>query len=372
MIHAGDRKDSKRPQRNLTNKQVALFSHLSQWQKESSDDQKANLSRQELHPDIIRVGQQIASGTIIGSSARAVAMLTAIKSFITAYKTPVNQALSRDMDLKLKPVVRYLDECRQKSVSMTNAINYLKKCVVKIPPTMSEPQAKQKLLQDIDLFINDRILIAGTAIVIEGQKRISNGDVILTYSMSSVVERTLIAAHTGGKRFRVVVVDARPKLEGKVLLSRLVAAGLQCSYILLPAIGHVISEVTKVFLGAHSVLANGATVARTGSALVGVMAQEFHVPVLVFCETYKFDDAVQLNSFSSNELGNPDDLVATGRGEPRLDYLVDWRDMRQLKLLNLAYDVMPVEFVKLVVSEYGQVPPTSISAMIREYHKTQT
>ena len=48
-----------------------------------------------------------------------------------------------------------------------------------------------------------------------------DGDVILTYARSYVVEKSLIGAYHEGKKFKVIVVDARPHNEGKVLLNEL-------------------------------------------------------------------------------------------------------------------------------------------------------
>ena len=48
-----------------------------------------------------------------------------------------------------------------------------------------------------------------------------------------------------GKRFRVVVLDARPHNEGRALLRHLLEAGLCASYCLLNAAAYIISEVTK-------------------------------------------------------------------------------------------------------------------------------
>ena len=60
--------------------------------------------------------------------------------------------------------------------------------------------------------------------------------------------------------------------------------------------------MSKVFLGAHALLANGYVKSRVGSSMVAMMAQAFNVPVLVCCETYKFCDRVQTDSFVCNEL----------------------------------------------------------------------
>lgn len=83
-------------------------------------------------------------------------------------------------------------------------------------------------------------------------------------------------------------------------------------------------------------------------------------PLQVCCETYKFTERVLLDAICYNELGDPDDLV--GADGP----VADWRDMPQLKLLNLMYDVTPTKFITMVVTEAGVIPPTSVPVIIRE------
>ena len=58
-----------------------------------------------------------------------------------------------------------------------------------------------------------------------------------------------------------------------------------------------------MFLGAHALLANGYVMSRVGTSQVALVAKAFNVPVLVCCETYKFCERVQTDSFVSNELG---------------------------------------------------------------------
>ena len=55
-----------------------------------------------------------------------------------------------------------------------------------------------------------------------------------------------------GKRFRVVVLDARPHNEGRALLRHLLEAGLCASYCLLNAAAYIMSEVTKVRTSRHA------------------------------------------------------------------------------------------------------------------------
>ena len=57
-----------------------------------------------------------------------------------------------------------------------------------------------------------------------------------------------------------------------------------------------------MLLGAHAVLANGGVMSRVGASQVALVAKAFNVPVLVCCETYKFSERVQTDSFVFNEL----------------------------------------------------------------------
>ena len=88
------------------------------------------------------------------------------------------------------------------------------------------------------------------------------------------------------------------------MLSVLSRAGIPCTYLLLPAFGSIIAEVSTVFLGAHSIHTNGAVYSRAGTALVAMMAKQHSIPVVICCETYKFSENVQLDSFTKNELGS--------------------------------------------------------------------
>ena len=72
-----------------------------------------------------------------------------------------------------------------------------------------------------------------------------DGDVILTFAHSHVVALALQEA-ARLKSFRVLVVDARPELEGRLMLQKLLQAGVACSYVHINAMSYAIREVTKV------------------------------------------------------------------------------------------------------------------------------
>jgi translation initiation factor eIF-2B subunit delta len=64
--------------------------------------------------------------------------------------------------------------------------------------------------------------------------------------------------------------------------------------------------------------------------------------------------------------GNPDELVRTGV-EDKPDLLKEWKNVPELKLLHLMYDVTPPEFIDMVITEVGIVPVTSVPVILREY-----
>lgn len=325
----------------------------------------------------------------------------------------------------------------------------------------------------MDDFVRQRIEYADQLIAKQVAKRIENGDTILTYARSFVVEMALIrAACEMNKQFNIIIVDSRPSFEGKVLMKNLVKAfksdrksnaknNVTISYTLINSISYVCKNVNKIFLGASSVLSNGAVVSRVGVANIALIAHSYKIPVAICCETYKFSERVQIDAICSNEIGDPDALIKdnsnikndahnsdpilnrmvsmrkqaqyrqlhnsgygnrgsgggsqspvlldTGRfdddsslfddiggsgggfdassgayggvndtdgqsqqfqsGTGDKSILSDWRNIDGLKILNLKYDLTPAEFVTMVITENGVIPPTSAPVIIREYHK---
>ncbi|XP_077186160.1 translation initiation factor eIF2B subunit delta [Paroedura picta] len=341
---------------------VSLFSHLHQYSRKELLTQQMSIPASAIHPAVVRLGLQYSQGIINGSNARCIALLRVFKQVIADYTTPANEELSRDLVNKLKPYISFLNQCRPLSASMGNAIKFLKKEISGLPGNMREEEAKGVLQDTIDKYVREKIVLAAEAISKSAFEKINDGDVILVYGCSSLVSRTLCDAHAKGRAFQVVVVDSRPRLEGRETLRQLVKQGVRCSYVLINAISYVLPEVSKVLLGAHALLANGSVMSRMGTSQIALISKAHNVPVLVCCETYKFCDRVQTDSFVSNELDDPDDLIVPQRGKIPL---ANWQESKSLRLLNLVYDVTPMELVDLVITDLGMIPCTSVPVVLR-------
>jgi translation initiation factor eIF-2B subunit delta len=319
-----------------------------------------------------------AHGEIRGANARCRAMFQVFSTVLDDYfpgdhadtttSTSTTSATgSSSLDIRahfdqfvLKPSFTFwTTRCRPHSVSMGNAFTFLKTAVASLSRDISLVDMKETLKETIERYLSERLEYAGRAIAQHAMAKMEHGDVVLTYGKSETIPVLLTTAKQEGINFYVWVVDSRPLLEGKLMLQKLVEADIPCGYIQLNALTYVMQQVTKVFLGAKALMSNGSIYGRIGTAGVALLAKDKNIPVLVCCETYKISNKVQLESITQNELGNPEALV---HGES----LNNWKDVPNLKLLNLLYDVTPAEFVSGVVTEVGIIPPTSIAVLLRE------
>ena len=124
-----------------------------------------------------------------------------------------------------------------------------------------------------------------------------------------VVEQTLIRATKERPNFTVIVVDTCPNFSGRDVATRLSHHGIQCKYTLIQGISALITHTTKVFLGVSYVLGNGGVVSDIGTSMVADIASQHKVPVIAFCESYKFTQRVNLDQIKKNEVGDPREIT---------------------------------------------------------------
>jgi len=385
-------------------KRVSLASHLYPPSRPAS----LTTASREIHPSVLTLALHLRSLTIAGGTARTLSLLLTLKRVIKAYTTPPSTALSRHLTTHLSHQISFLSSARPLGIAQGNAIRWLKKLISQLDPDLDDADAKKFLCDALDGFMREKVTLAGEVIASQACGRIEpEGETILVYGKSSVVEKTLLkAAREEGKKFRVVVVDSRPMFEGRNLAKGLLRAGMReggelegCEvvYCVISGLADVLEQnsVTKCFLGASGMLGNGSLYSRCGTALVAMMAKQYNVPVVVLGESLKFTAKMAVDSLSLNEVGDADALVereesqvftspappkqeeATGRkgGGKRKDageededdkdethkgLLDSWRDRPNLYLLNLMYDVTPKAYLDMVICELGTLPPGAV------------
>lgn len=98
---------------------INLFKHLYHKKKDSV------LDNSSIHPAIVKLGVQYASKTIVGSNARCVALLIAIKRVVEDFEKPEQTDFIPSLRKSLKDLQKYLQHCRPPAVSMNNAMHHL-------------------------------------------------------------------------------------------------------------------------------------------------------------------------------------------------------------------------------------------------------
>jgi translation initiation factor eIF-2B subunit delta len=307
-------------------------------------------AHKDLHPAVLKLGVLFSQYVIVGSNARCVALLKTFSQVIQDHRAPSSASFIRHVQKHLDPHIAFLLSVRSLSLSVRECIRWLKKSVADlVASNPSDGEARQILQDQIAHFIRERITMADKLIV--QYAPVVDGDVIVTFAASSVVEQVLLEAKKRDVKFRVIVVDGRPLLEGKILVKKLSACGIPCSYALVSSVYTMLKSATKVMMGAHAVLFNGSVYSRIGTAAVAMSASDSKVPVMICCETYKFVNRTQVDSLVMNEKGDPTDLeTAESKG---------WEQQPNLNITNLMYDVTPAKFISLVVTEIGIIPATS-------------
>jgi len=276
-------------------------------------------------------------------------------------------------------VKSFLCQCRPLAVSVANAIKEFKQIILYFPSDITESEAKEILNDEIERFIDEKIFLAWETIskytladsdtVISGtsyvKSKITNDDCILVFGASTLVTHLLVQANRKFSKLRVIVVDSRPKLMGKLVMEQLVKHGINCTYVLINAISFIMHKVTKVIMGAHALLANGYVMSNIGSSQIALVAKSFNVPVVICCETYKFCDKVQSDALINNELDDPLKMISSCNSKQQSP-LVDWKqDTDNINLLNLTYDITSPSFISCVITDMGMLPCTSVPVVLR-------
>ncbi|KAK3685977.1 translation initiation factor eif-2b-like protein [Podospora appendiculata] len=262
-------------------------------------------AHKDVHPAVLAVGQQMASFAIKDSIARLEATLLAFRKVIESYETPKGNSLSRHfVPHVLNPQIEYLTECRPMCFSMGNAIRILKTKVNKFDIDTPEEEAKEGLLDSIDLFIRERISLAELLIARNAAELIGEGDVILTYGRHRLVEKTILQAKANGRTFDVSIIDDPYDNGGQDLAKSLQRAGIRVFYS--PNLGGLRSGVeraTNVLLGAEAIFANGSLQAPAGTADIAMAATNAGRKVIALCETINFDrERVAVDALTYNEI----------------------------------------------------------------------
>jgi len=159
------------------------------------------------------------------------------------------------------------------------------------------------------------------------------------------------AAWENKKRFRVLVTETRPFLQGARLTAwELLQMGIPTELIVDSAAGSILAsgKVSCVIVGADRIAANGDVANKIGTYSLAVLAHENSVPFYVAAPTSTLDLALPSGDQIPIEERPPEELTQWG------DRLVV---PKGIAVRNPAFDVTPHRYVTAIITERGIVRP---------------
>jgi len=141
--------------------------------------------------------------------------------------------------------------------------------------------------------------------------------------------------------------------QGLISARQLTKAGIPTTLIVDSAVRHFIRDINKVIVGADSIAANGAVINKVGTSQLALIAHEARVLFFVAAESYKFHPGTLVGRLVEIEERGPNEIVNPKR-------------FPGVKIRNPVFDVTPPEYIDLIITERGIVPPSAAYTLLQE------
>ena len=298
---------------------------------------------------VTETAEKIKSMEIRGAGRIAREAAEALRRHATDTRTNDLEAFQREMDSAAQTLIA----TRPTAVSLPNAVHIV---MSDLDQALTLEEAQNGVIHRAEQFIHSS-QHAVEKIAQFGARHIRDGDTILTHCNSEAALGCIIEAHRSGKDIEVFATEVRPRNQGLITIRTLNDAGIKTNFIVDSAVRSFIHEVDLVFVGADAVTVNGAVVNKIGTSQVAHTAHEARVNVLVAAETYKFAPRTIIGELIAIEERAGNEILA--------DEIA--RTLPHVTVRNPAFDVTPAEYIDLIVTEAGAIPPQMAYIIIKEY-----
>lgn len=213
---------------------------------------------------------------------------------------------------------------------------------------------------DIESLANEFITNSGNAVRKIGDigaKRVRDGDTIMTHCNSSAAISIMAAAHAQGKDIRVIATESRPRMQGLLTIKQLDELGIPTSLIVDSAVRYFMKEADLVIMGADAVTANGSVINKIGTSQLAMAAHEARRNVIIAAETYKFSPGTLLGELVEIEERDSSEILSREK----------LAGLPNVSVRNPAFDVTPREYIDLICTEVGAIPPEMAYVIIKEF-----
>jgi len=312
----------------------------------------AQRTQRVLPEDASRIAEDIRSMRIRGAGLIAASAVEALRIVAQSSSTEDKQRFVTE----LSDAARILLETRPTAVSLPNGIRYVMHRVNEAKSAAaSAADIRQVAIRAADGFIALTKTAIGRIGKI-GAKRIRDGDIVLTHCNSNAAIAVMTTAWKEGKRFEVFATETRPRFQGHLTAHALASAGIPVTLILDDAVRYFIQNVDAVLIGADAITANGALVNKVGTSMIALAAHEANVGVYVAAESYKFSPETMIGELVEIEERDHSEMISNK----------ELKQIGRVKVRNPSFDVTPPEFIDLIITERGIIPPLGAMLILQE------
>ena len=301
---------------------------------------------------VTEVAQGIKTMKIRGAGRIARAAVKALKTTAEASEAKTIDDFVTELNLVAETLLR----TRPTAVSLPNGVRYVMWRVLKAKNTASSVED----LKAYTINLANRFIESSETAVKKigeiGARRIKDGDTILTHCQSSAVEAIIKKAWKQGKKIQVYCTETRPRFQGRITARTLSRVGIPVTMIIDSAARYFMNEVDKVIVGSDAIAANGAVVNKIGTSLIALAARETRALFYVAAETYKFSPETILGGLIVIEERNPSEVISPGR----------LKAMKNVSIRNPSFDMTPAEYIDLIITEKGIIPPQGAVSILQE------
>ncbi|CAG0978310.1 methylthioribose-1-phosphate isomerase [Methanosarcinales archaeon] len=267
------------------------------------------------------------------------------------YSQRIGMGKLEEFNNKMIEAAQLLISTRPTAVSLPNAV----RAVMRYKgDSVDEAKANIKELAD-GFILNSESAVLKIGEI--GAHRIRDGDTIMTHCNSSAAISIMAAAHKDGKNISVIATESRPRWQGHLTIRQLDETGIKTSLIVDSAVRYFMKEVDLVVMGADAVTANGSVINKIGTSQLALAAHEARKNVIIAAETYKFSPRSLLGELIEIEERNSSEVIADEK----------LREFSNVSVKNPAFDVTPREYIDLICTEVGAIPPEMAYIIIKEY-----
>jgi len=305
-----------------------------------------------LPDDALRIAEDIRNMRIRGAGQIA-------RSAVEALEITARASNARDVKEFLEELTNAshaLLGTRPTAVSLPNGIRYVMHRVTTGAASCKSVDDIRRVAVEASKTFIENATTAVERIGEIGGRRIRDGDVLLTHCNSSAALSVMKNAWANGKKFEVFVTETRPRFQGHITATELSKTGIPVTMILDDAVRYFIQEIDKVIVGADAITANGALVNKIGTSMVALAAHEAKVKVYAAAETYKFSPETMIGDLVKIEERDPNEIISQKELE----------QIGSIKVRNPAFDVTPPEFIDLIITEWGIIPPLGATLILQD------